>query len=153
MMMHENRGCRWCSGQFMTLEERAIKNEIEKIGEALQRQIGEAARNKSFKVNFSKHIFAKKIARQMVETIGFQSKGYHIDHLVPQSFFDLRNEHELLACWSPCNLRYLTLVENSRRCNKLTLEEVKNFTSKQMEVFKIASRKPIIWQEYLGEST
>lgn len=140
-------GCARCAGQWKTDEER----EITKIQDRLHQQFTYAIWYYDLNMKPKKHVLAKKIAQSLIKQIGRPSEGQHIDHIVPQSFFDLRNEDEVLACWSICNLRYIAATENSRRRNKLTTKEALQFTREQFEVLMMASRKPLSWQKWVDQ--
>jgi hypothetical protein len=146
---NSGKRCGRCAGRCPTDEEK----EIDRIGETVRKQISQAVRLRQLKVRFSKHAFAKKVAKEILKSMGSPPKGYHIDHIVPQSFFDLRNEVEMIACWSVCNLRYLPMIENSKRSNKLSIEDFALFSPALIEVLKIASRKPVFWDEVLSSNT
>jgi hypothetical protein len=45
--------------------------------------------------------------------------GWHIDHIVPCSSFDLTKESEQLKCFHYTNLRPLAAIENIRKSNKI----------------------------------
>ena len=43
---------------------------------------------------------------------------YHIDHVIPVSWFDFNNLQEIKWCFDPCNLQWLTKEENLKKGNK-----------------------------------
>jgi hypothetical protein len=53
-------------------------------------------------------------------------KDYHIDHIIPLSFFDLTNKEEIIKAWSPENLQWLPAKINLMKGNKLNFREVIN---------------------------
>lgn len=50
----------------------------------------------------------------------YGKRGWHIDHIVPASSFDLTDEAEFKACWSLGNLRPLWAVDNAKKSAKHT---------------------------------
>lgn len=49
----------------------------------------------------------------------FASGAIHIDHIIPQSSFDLSNENEWRACWCLSNLRPVWADENRAKSDKV----------------------------------
>lgn len=45
--------------------------------------------------------------------------GWHIDHIVPASSFNLEDEAQFKACWSLANLRPLSAHENQKKSAKM----------------------------------
>jgi hypothetical protein len=43
----------------------------------------------------------------------------HIDHIIPQSLYDCKNEEHIKKCWDLRNLRYLPSKDNESKNNKL----------------------------------
>ena len=43
---------------------------------------------------------------------------WHIDHIIPQSWFDFSNKEEIKKCWSLDNLQPLLISENCRKGNR-----------------------------------
>ncbi|MGL5061405.1 MAG: hypothetical protein ACRC62_15635 [Microcoleus sp.] len=70
-------------------------------------------------------------------------KGHAVDHIVPVSWFNLLNEDELLACWHPANLRHLDALENNKRKNRMTDEEIAYMRSHHPEIINAASRSKL----------
>lgn len=50
-------------------------------------------------------------------------KNYHIDHIIPLSFFDLTNKEQLKKAWSPINLQWLKCSENIIKSDKIDFKE------------------------------
>lgn len=71
-------------------------------------------------------------------------KGHAVDHIVPVSAFNLLNEDELIACWSPSNLRHLDAIANIKRHNKMTPEEIAFMEKNHPEIINAASRRPAL---------
>lgn len=53
-----------------------------------------------------------------MEWANYGKHGWHIDHIIPASSFDLTNPAEFGACWGLGNLRPLWGKENSAKCAK-----------------------------------
>ena len=67
-------------------------------------------------------------------------KGHHVDHIIPITKFDLLDEKELRACWSPNNLRYLPALRNISRGNRMTRKEVEMMARNHADIVLNASR-------------
>ncbi|NEQ20917.1 MAG: hypothetical protein F6K28_17140, partial [Microcoleus sp. SIO2G3] len=137
--------CPYCAGMKPSEEQRKI-NGI-KVGIARLVQI--YLRKQAVEKNFSITTFAGQVAKLIFEALGVRPDGYHLDHIVPQSYFDMRNQEEIDACWHISNLRYLPARINEGRGNRLTLEEVKQFSEEQLQILKKASLRPSKWSKYL----
>ena len=46
-------------------------------------------------------------------------KDWHIDHIIPLSFFDLTEEEDIKKAWNKDNLQWLPALENLKKSNKL----------------------------------
>lgn len=44
--------------------------------------------------------------------------GWHVDHIVPRSLFDLSDERQFRKCWELANLRPLWAKDNKQKSNK-----------------------------------
>ncbi len=44
--------------------------------------------------------------------ISKKTKGFHVDHIIPKSLYNLKNEEEIRKCWSLKNLRLISEEEN-----------------------------------------
>lgn len=86
----------------------------------------------------------KAIAEPIQEIYKTCPNGHAVDHIVPVSAFNLLNEKELIACWSPDNLRHLDAIANIKRSNKITVEEVEYMRSNYPEIINAASRLALI---------
>ena len=49
-------------------------------------------------------------------------KGWHIDHIIPQSMFDPLNEDHMRFCWDRRNLRPCWAFENHSKNDKIIPE-------------------------------
>lgn len=130
--------CPYCAGMKPSEEQRKIN----KIKTGIARLIQIYLRQQAVKKQFSITTFAGKVAKLVFEVLGTRPDGYHLDHVVPQSYFDFRNKEEVEACWHIANLRYLPARENEGRGNRLTLEEVRHFSKEQLQILQNASLKP-----------
>lgn len=63
----------------------------------------------------------------------FKKGNIHIDHIIPQSHFDLQNKHEWVTCWSLNNLQPMWAKENLSKSAKIC-EEYGNNLPLQMEM-------------------
>ena len=48
---------------------------------------------------------------------------FHIDHIIPVSYYDLENINDIRKCWDPNNLRWLASKENMSRGNRIKNKE------------------------------
>lgn len=72
--------------------------------------------------------------------------GYHVDHIVPVSWFNILNIEELEACWNPRNLRYLPASTNLSRGNRLSREDIEYIGAHIPDILAAASKRrdPIV---------
>ena len=83
---------------------------------------------------------AKELGEQILKVHGNRpSNAYHLDHIVPHSFFSYMTENEIRSCWHPENLRWWLAVDNIKRKNVLTQCEVRNMTDTQIEILRFSS--------------
>ena len=82
------------------------------------------------------------MAAEIHKELGVRPKGHHLDHIIPQSFFDFRKQDEIKACWDIENLRWLPALENVSKGHRLTMEDVEEFSSSQLRLLAKASRRP-----------
>ena len=96
---------------------------------------------------FSKMEIARTIADKVIQDIGGRPNvNYHLDHIVPVSFFDCGtleypNKNQIEYCWQTENLRWLEKSLNKRRSNNLTESEVAHMTDDQIAILRAASRR------------
>jgi hypothetical protein len=83
--------------------------------------------------------WARDKADEIFNTLGPRPDGHHLDHIIPCSFFDFRDEEQVKLCWSIENLRWLDAKANISRGNRLTKDEIKTLTVKQRELLAKAS--------------
>jgi DNA-directed RNA polymerase subunit RPC12/RpoP len=137
--------CPYCAGMKPSEEQRKIN----RIKYGIARLIQIYLRQQVVKKQFSITTFAGKVAKLVFEVLGTRPDGCHLDHVVPQSYFDFRNQEEVEACWHIANLRYLPARENEGRGNRLTLEEVRHFSKEQLQILQKASLKPSRLSKFL----
>lgn len=59
--------------------------------------------------------------------INYGNKDYHIDHIIPQSIYDINNEEDIRKCWDMRNLRMYPAVDNISKANKVDMELIKQY--------------------------
>ncbi|MFB2894032.1 hypothetical protein ACE1CI_14070 [Aerosakkonemataceae cyanobacterium BLCC-F50] len=91
---------------------------------------------------FSITSFAAKVAEKIHKKLGVRPNGHHLDHIIPQRFFDFRQQSEIEACWDIDNLRWLTAIENIIKGGRLTIQDIETFSLKQLQLLAKASRRP-----------
>lgn len=141
--------CGKCAGLFADKE----SLEIKEIKKRVRLQFSSKLRRilKSDSTSASKSSKAEVLAIEIHKRIGsYPGNDYHLDHIVPVSWFDLRDDSQIEACWSAANFRYLTALENSMRGNKMTKAEFEALTEEQLAVFDAALRKPKYAQRWRG---
>lgn len=93
-----------------------------------------ASRIKPKKMSVSKHGFLiEEIIfhlRSNAISLGYKSiadivaKKFHVDHIIPVSYYNLEVKTEMLKCNHPLNLRWLPASENMSRGNKIRPEDL-----------------------------
>jgi hypothetical protein len=141
--------CAYCAGQIISEEQR----EINYIKKGVAGLVSIYLRKQKVVKTFSATGFAYAIAKEIHNTLGVRPDGYHLDHIIPQSFFDFRDKNEILACWHIDNLRYIPALENVTKGRKLTIEDVKSFSKSQLRLLTKASRKPPTFDAFLDEES
>lgn len=139
--------CAYCAGQIISEEQR----EINYIKKGVAGLVSIYLRKQKVQKTFSATGFAGAIAETIHSVLGVRPEGYHLDHIIPQSFFDFRDKDEISACWHIDNLRYIPALENVTKGYKLTMEEVENFSDSQLRLLAKASRKPMTFNGFLNE--
>lgn len=137
--------CRTCAGLVLTEEDRkiiAVKKDVASaISSSLKRQ--------KIKKTFSANKFSSLIASTIYQHFGDRPDDHHLDHIIPQAFFDHRNQHEIEACWDVDNLQWLPATENMKKGNRLKPEDIAKFSEEQLDILRIASRKPRSLEKYI----
>lgn len=132
--------CGICSGRYLSEEQIQINRLKYNCLKLVQRAIREGGIMNCFAG--SKSAFASRTAEQVFAVLGARPEGAQLDHIVPQSFFDFRNQAEIESCWRVENLRWLGVSQNASRGNRLTQEEVRGFSKELIEILRSASLKP-----------
>lgn len=52
--------------------------------------------------------------------------GYHIDHIIPVSAYDMNNPEDIRKCWNPSNMRIINKYQNMSKGNAIDLSLVKD---------------------------
>jgi hypothetical protein len=78
------------------------------------------------------------------EYIGEQpGENYHIDHIIPLSFFNFDDDIEIQAAFLPINHQWLDAKENIRKSNKILNDEKTNYVKQKINEFLIQNgREP-----------
>jgi|GEM_PF-2735875 len=98
---------------------------------------------------YSTSKFAQSISAQIIAKFGDYG-SMTIDHIVPQSFFNLSDLEELKLCWHIDNLRLLSLSENMSRGNRMSRADIQLITKTNLAILAGASRRPEYVKEDLG---
>ncbi|MEH1789631.1 MAG: hypothetical protein V7L23_29775 [Nostoc sp.] len=83
------------------------------------------------------------LSKETINLYKKSHKGMHVDHIVPGSWFDLRNESEISACFHFANLRLISACENLSRKDRLTSKEISEFDKIQRKILLTASQRPM----------
>jgi hypothetical protein len=57
----------------------------------------------------------------------YNSKEYHIDHIIPCALYNFLNENDIKKCWHPYNLRILPAKENILKRDKLDIDLIRRY--------------------------
>lgn len=121
-------------------DEEMLSNEIaQKISTRIYQEL---SKNGIQKKTWKSRVWARDVAKQIQEQLGARPEGYHLDHVVPCSFFDFRDEEQTRLCWSIENLRWMEASANISRGNRITIEEVRTFTPEQLALLLRARFAP-----------
>lgn len=146
--------CGMCHGRNKSLAEKEISSFNIKIRNKISSRISQWKKHtgltKASRINST---FTNKIASAIIHNLGYPQEGMSLDHIVPVSFFDLRNKLELELCWNISNLRYISRSENCARKNNLTEHDINLMNAKQLQILHHASMKPKQIKEYLEKLT
>jgi hypothetical protein len=137
--------CPYCAGMKPSQEQR----EINLIKKGVAGLIYIYLKRQEAQKSFSLTNFARKVAAEIHKELGVRPKGHHLDHIIPQSFFDFRKQDEIKACWNIENLRWLPALENVSKGHRLTMEDVEEFSSIQLRLLAKASRRPSTFNSIL----
>lgn len=76
----------------------------------------------------SKHELQEWLSSQFGEEYSWETYGkkWHIDHVVPINFFDIKNADEQLLCFNWTNLRPLSASENGSKSCKVLVDDIMN---------------------------
>lgn len=137
--------CAYCAGQRPSEEQLEINLIKHRVAGLVRIYLKRQEAQKPFSISG----FSGEIAKTIHKVLGNKPDGHHLDHIIPQAFFDFREQHEIGACWHIDNLRYIPALENVTKGHRLTIEDVKNFSVSQLRLLAKASRKPQVFDRIL----
>jgi transcription initiation factor IIE alpha subunit len=137
--------CAYCAGQIISEEQKEINVIKHRVGRLVQIYLKRQEAQKPFSISG----FSGGVARSVHKVLGNKPDGCHLDHIIPQAFFDFRKQDEIEACWHIDNLRYIPALENMTKGHRLTIEDVKSFSESQLRLLAKASRKPPTFNRFL----
>lgn len=112
------------------------------ISKSIRRRLGECICDRVNAPVGSVSRYAVGLALQIEAIHGSRPDGsWHLDHVVPHSFFNYENQDEISLCWHPQNVRWLLGEENVARNNRLTEAEVALMNDAQRYILIQASRR------------
>jgi hypothetical protein len=137
--------CPYCAGMKPSQEQRAINLIKKGVAGLIYMYLKRQEAQKPFSIT----TFSGQVASEIHQELGVRPKGHHLDHIIPQSFFDFRRQVEIEACWNIENLRWLPAYENVSKGNRLTSKDVEKFSLNQLKLLAKASRKPNMLNSFL----
>ena len=77
-------------------------------------------------VGLKRNDFMKYMEKQFSKKMSWDNYGtvWHIDHIIPKSFFDFTDERQLRVCWHHTNLRPMLAGDNLRKHAKFSGIEI-----------------------------
>ena len=66
--------------------------------------------------------------QSIFDRLGPRPRGYHVDHIIPLSAFDITNPRHVYLAHLPCNLRWLPASENSKKNDTIPHSLIKSST-------------------------
>lgn len=63
----------------------------------------------------------------LISHLGGLKEGYHVDHIIPKSLYNLENKEEIKKCWSLRNLRLISLNENLKKGSSIDWNLIEQF--------------------------
>jgi len=100
------------------------------IGQALKNQQLLKTFTYSKYTNFKIPELIRHLESQFTDGMSWDNygiKGWHIDHIIPQSLYDFSDIEEIRKCWSLPNLRPLAGPENHSKYNSFSWELVEQY--------------------------
>ena len=85
-----------------------------------KRKVGSAAQDLGCSIDYLKKYIESKFTSGMTWK-NYGVKGWHLDHIVPLSAFNLMNREEFLKAFHYNNLQPLWAIDNIKKSNKLSL--------------------------------
>jgi len=79
---------------------------------------------------YTRKELTKHLEEQFDQNMTWDNYGsyWHVDHIIPQSAFDYKNDQHIKWCWSLENLRPLEAWENMSKQDNIILEEIKKIS-------------------------
>lgn len=131
-------GCPRCSGKARTPEEKLMSKIHATIRARMANSVrrkglnGKPHRNSNGELNeFGKQFYpyAKQEMKKFIDANPEPKEGtWHIDHIVPASYFHPFNLEEMKLCWNHQNLQWLTESENTSKRDKIRPQDIAKFT-------------------------
>lgn len=142
---HNGHGCPKCAGQAPTEEEKVntkAHNFLrKKLDQMFRRgQIG----SKIYKDPRYGSIFSHWAAQSKLIPAKPTEGNWHLDHIIPVSWFDFNDINQLKLCWCHHNLRWLAGEENTKRGNRMRPQDVEVLTDWHYSAINKASYAKLI---------
>ena len=124
------QGCAQCreEDRALTPEEEESNLMAQRISTRIYQELVKKGRHRK---GWKTRPWAREKAEEILNVLGPRPEGHHLDHVIPCSFFDFRDEQQVKLCWSIENLRWLEAKANIIRSNRLTRDELNSLTDKQ----------------------
>ena len=75
---------------------------------------------------------AKDIGYKLSEII---TLDFHVDHIIPVSYYNLADANDIKNCWDARNLRWLPAKENISRGNRITFQDSELIKTLPKEIY------------------
>lgn len=145
------RRCPKCTGKFLTEDEKRnseahiiIKNRLASLFYSGVTPT-KVYRNKDGKFNDTwERLIPHWLEQYKLVPVKPSKSKWHLDHIIPVSWFDPYDIEQLKLCWHHKNLQWLTPFDNISKSNKIRPQDLEVFTAWHYSAYGKASyRKPL----------
>lgn len=148
-VVNSKTGCPKCAGKVKTEEEKLISTAHDILRQRFNELIktkklkSKPYRDKDGKLNDFYYELFPYWAEQYKQFIAQNPKPkngrWHLDHIIPCSWWNPYDMAQLKLCWHHKNLQWLTASENSAKCDRVRQKDVLLFDSWHWEALKHCS--------------
>lgn len=143
--VYRETGCPKCAGRHATDKEKIAKKTAKLIRSKLGSKLRDIQRKKEGRLSRSNEPMIKRLDAywleecELIPQMPDDGKVYSIDHIIPCSWFDVKNFREMVLCWNHRNIRWLEYRENSRKSARLRPEDIDILTDYHIYIARQAS--------------